>query len=78
MKIIVKEHINAIATPEVREYHIEMDRTGSYNVIPAMIGLEKGDILVCLGEGHFTRLPVGADGTVLTADSTSELGVTWA
>ena len=78
MKIIVKEHINSIATPEVKEYHVEIDRTGSYNVIPAMIGLQKGDLLVYKGEGNIARLPVGADGTVLTADSTSELGVKWA
>lgn len=78
MKIIVKEHINAIATPEVREYHIEMDKTGSYNVIPMMIGLEKGDILVYKGEGNIARLPVGTTGQKLTADPTSELGVKWA
>jgi len=78
MKIIVQEHINAIATPEVKEFHVEIDKTGSVNIIPAFIGLQKGDILVYRGEGNISRLPVGADGTVLTADSTSELGVKWA
>lgn len=78
MKIIVQEHINTIATPEVKEFHVEIEKTGSFNVIPAFIGLQKGDLLVYQGEGVVSRLPVGADGTVLTADSTSELGVKWA
>ena len=55
-----------------------MDKTGSYNVIPVMIGLEKGDILVYKGEGNIARLPVGTAGQKLTADPTSELGVKWA
>lgn len=78
MKIIVREHINAIATPEEKVYHVEIDQTGSYNVIPALTGLQKGDILVYRGPGDVVRLPVGAAGTILTADPTSELGVKWA
>ena len=47
------------------------------NSVPMNIGLMKGDILVYRGEGDVVRLPVGTDGQVLTADSSSELGVKW-
>lgn len=42
------------------------------------IGLMKGDLLVCQGEGNFVRLPVGRNGQVLTVDSTADLGIKWA
>jgi hypothetical protein len=37
----------------------------------------KGDTYVATASGTVTRLAVGADGTVLTADSTNAKGVTW-
>lgn len=37
----------------------------------------KGDLLVRSGTGVNARLPVGTDGQVLTADSTTVLGVKW-
>lgn len=37
----------------------------------------KGDILVADNAGSLSRLPIGQDDYVLTADSTSELGVSW-
>lgn len=37
----------------------------------------KGDILVADSSGDLTRLPVGQDDYVLTADSSSQVGVSW-
>lgn len=37
----------------------------------------KGDIFVATADNTVARLQVGADGTVLTADSGSAGGVTW-
>src|SRR5438046_2451142 len=37
----------------------------------------KGDIPVASAGGQASHVPVGADGTVLTADSTTETGVKW-
>jgi hypothetical protein len=37
----------------------------------------KGDTYVATASGVVTRLAVGADGTVLTADSTNAKGLTW-
>lgn len=38
----------------------------------------KGDIYVATGSATSTRLPVGSDGTILTADSSQSSGVKWA
>lgn len=59
-------------------YKVVPDETNTTNSIPMSIGLMKGDILVCQGEGNFVRLPVGRNGQVLTVDSTAELGIKWA
>lgn len=37
----------------------------------------KGDLLVATGSSAITRLPVGANNTVLVADSTQTTGVRW-
>ena len=55
--------------PEV--YRIVPDEENISGSIPM-------SILVYQGEGHVVRLPVGTDGQVLTADSSTELGVKWA
>jgi hypothetical protein len=39
-------------------------------------GTTKGDLIVYNGS-EYVRLPVGADGTVLTADSTQAAGLAW-
>jgi len=57
-------------------YNVEIDASNP-GAVPIGMGLMKGDILVFRGEGYLERLPVGTDGQVLTADSTSELGVAW-
>ena len=41
-------------------------------------GTLKGDLLVVLAPDVFVRLPVGADGEVLTADGAQSTGVKWA
>lgn len=51
--------------------------TGVPNFFPDPT-LAVGDLLVRGATAPPTRLPVGADGTVLTADSTQTLGVKWA
>jgi hypothetical protein len=48
-------------------------RTGSEGVLEA-----KGDLLVFDGLSDMGRLPVGADGAILVADSTQTLGLKWA
>ena len=57
-------------------YEVEIDASNP-NAVPLGMGLMKGDILVYKGEGNLARLPVGSDGQVLTADSTSAFGVAW-
>ena len=53
------------------------DENNTSGSIPMGIGLMKGDLLVYKGEGNVVRLPVGTNGQVLTADSSSEFGVKW-
>ena len=38
----------------------------------------KGDLLVATGSGAITRLPVGSNDQILTADSSQSSGVKWA
>lgn len=45
--------------------------------IPASIVDAKGDLLVASGDNTVVRIPVGADGRVLTADSNQSSGVKW-
>lgn len=53
------------------------DTVDGYTKIPKSIGQMKGDIIVFRGEGDPIRLPVGQDGQVLVADSTTETGLRW-
>jgi hypothetical protein len=48
------------------------------NPVPLVLVDSKGDMFVATGDDTVTRLGVGADGTVLTADSIEEGGVKWA
>lgn len=45
--------------------------------IPQSLITAKGDLIVGLSSASPNRLPVGANGTILTADSTSGSGVKW-
>ena len=47
------------------------------NPVPLVLVDSKGDIFVATGDDAVTRLGVGADGTVLTADSSLDTGVKW-
>lgn len=53
------------------------DTIDGYTKIPKSIGQMKGDIIVFRGEGDPIRLPVGQDGQILVADSTTETGLRW-
>lgn len=53
------------------------DTIDGYTKIPKSIGQMKGDIIVFRGEGDPIRLPVGQDGQVLVADSSTETGLKW-
>ena len=68
--------MSVTVNPQV--YRIAPDEENVSGSIPMSIGLMKGDILVYQGEGYVKRLPVGTNGQVLTADSSTELGVKWA
>ena len=67
-----------LVTDEPNVYRITTDEENTSGSIPMSIGLMKGDTLVYQGEGYVKRLLVGTDGQVLTADSSTELGVKWA
>ena len=45
---------------------------------PGTISTAKGDIVVATGSQAVDNLPVGTNGKILTADSTSSFGVSWA
>lgn len=77
MKLIVKEHVNAVVQPIIRKFTIVTEATDSVNRIPLGIGLQKGDILVYEDIGKVRRLPVGVDGQILMADSSEPLGIKW-
>ena len=49
----------------------------AFTKIPKSIGQLKGDIIVFRGEGDCVRLPIGNDGQILMADSTTETGLRW-
>lgn len=51
---------------------------GGSETLPASIIDAKGDLIVGTADNTVARLPVGADGQVLTADSAETSGVKWA
>jgi hypothetical protein len=53
-------------------------KTAYDNAIPKSTITTKGDLIVGTGSGTFVRQGVGANGTVLTADSAEADGVKWA
>jgi hypothetical protein len=48
------------------------------NPVPLVLVDSKGDMFVATGDDTVAKLSVGADGTVLTAESTETSGVIWA
>ena len=77
MKLVVKEHINAIAEVTQKVYTIYIDALERYGSIAEGIGLAKGDLIAYRGSGDPVRLPVGSSGKVLTADPTQPTGLRW-
>jgi len=78
MKVIVREKVNIIATPEIKTFRISVDPINRRASIPETIGLMKGDIIAYRGNADPVRLPVGTTGKVLTADPTQPTGMRWA
>ena len=77
MKLIVREHIIAIAEPVKKVFNVTIDAINAYGKIPASIGIKKGDLIVFRGEGDPVRLPAGnVNGRILVTDDTTETG--WA
>ena len=74
MKFVVHEP----STNTRKVYSVSGPETiDGYTKIPKSIGQLKGDIIVFRGEGDPIRLPIGQDGQVLVADSSTESGVKW-
>ena len=74
MRVVVTE-----ATSNTKKiYQISGPETvDGFTKIPKTIGQLKGDLIVFRGESDCVRLPVGRDGQVLVADSTTETGLRW-
>lgn len=77
MKLVVREKVNAIAEPTIKEYKVLVSPVKEYSAIHEDIGLAKGDLIVFRGNGDPVRLPVGVSGKVLTADPTQTVGLRW-
>ena len=76
MKVIVREKVNAIATPEIKTFNITVDAI-KRDAIPGSIGLMKGDLIIFRGNGDPVRFPSGGvNGKILVTDNTTETG--WA
>lgn len=75
MRVVVREKINAIATPEIKTFTVVIEPITGRGKIPEGIGLMKGDVIVFRGEGDPVRFPSGnAAGKTLLTDPTSETG----
>lgn len=78
MKLIVREHVTAVAEPIKKVYNVTIDAVNNFQKIPASIGIKKGDIIIFRGSGDPIRLPVGnVAGRILTADPDAEGGASW-
>ena len=83
---ITAGNITALTTTQIRTLlNVEdgADVTDATNVaaagaVMATLADAKGDIIVATADNTFTRVAVGADSNVLTADSGQASGVTWA
>lgn len=75
MKLIVREHINAIAEPVKKVFNITIDAVNNFGKIPASIGMAKGDLIAFRGEGDPVRLAAGTiAGRILVTDPDAESG----
>ena len=75
MKLIVREHITAIAEPIKKVYNVTIDAVNNFGKIPASIGEKKGDLIIFRGPGDPIRIPAGTiAGRILVTDPDSECG----
>lgn len=75
MRVIVREKVNAIATPETKVYHVSVDTISNRDAIPSTIGLAKGDMIVFRGNGDPVRFPTeNINGRIMVTDNTSDTG----
>ena len=70
---IVDADVSAISESKIT--NLTTDLSGKLNTSTVTT---KGDLLAATGSAAITRLGVGADGAVLTADSTQASGIKWA
>lgn len=75
MRVVVTESTTNIK----KVYQVSGPETvDAFTKIPKSIGQMKGDLIVFRGENDCVRLPIGNDGQILVADSTTETGLRWA
>lgn len=75
MKLIVREHITAVAEPIKKVFNVTIDAVNNFGKIPMSIGIKKGDLIIFRGEGDPIRVPAGTvAGRILVTDPDSECG----
>lgn len=68
----------AVNDLHTRTAAVESGKADASAVVPKSLVDAKGDLIVATGDDTPARLPVGANGQVLTADSGETAGVKWA
>ena len=75
MKLIVREHITAVAEPIKRVFNVTIDAVNNFGKIPMSIGEKKGDLIIFRGAGDPIRVPAGTvAGRILVTDPDSPYG----
>jgi len=75
----IDSHISSTSNPHnVTKTQVELGNVTNEAQIAKSVGTTKGDIVVFTGDSTPTRLGVGANDQVLTADSSQATGIKWA